>query len=615
MRQMLRSDHLKREACAAALALIAAYATAAADPARSPPPACVVSAGARSFDLAELGGGGGAGGAPVLRHVSREAESRLWTYSFAACGDVAPLPTACAGAAPGSAALQQTISECFGLGAAATRTVAATATGVALSFSGGDGGRSSVVTVECADVARPQVVRWGSGAAPGSYTALVRSRAGCALDCARDAATGAVCGGKARGACFAGNSTKGPAHCVCAQGYNGAACVGRERLPEGYAEGRAGSRGVRGVALQVGPTALFVTILICTLVSVRKSGLSTPRALVLGLLAALVLFYGLVGNPNFEREVISSVQQGAELPCSRSANASTSIATDAAHAADTAFRFMTSSQMKASGAGAATFKAPSWVWLSHAEAEAATAGPPTTAEAAATAAALGDRKNYKAQDGEDRFALDSFFSGVHGGLILESGALDGVLFSTSWLFEHALGWRAIHVEASASNYARLVSNRPGALNIHAALCKEPASLHLLAHDASLPNAVGGIWEFMAPGFRKIWWPDVTDVDSLPTVACLPLAPLLALFGIRHVDFWVLDVEGAELEVLRATDFTKVSFGVIVIETDGHEPSKDQEVVSLLEAHGYVNFGQLKRNTWLVSREIAGTQTANAVTGV
>jgi hypothetical protein len=144
---------------------------------------------------------------------------------------------------------------------------------------------------------------------------------------------------------------------------------------------------------------------------------------------------------------------------------------------------MSTSQLGVSGTGAATFTVPSWVWHSKAEAEAGAAAPPTAAEVAATAAALADRSNYKAQDGEDRFALDLFFSGVRGGLILESGALDGVMFSTSWLFERALGWRAIHVEASASNYAHLVRNRPGALNIHAALCKEPASLHMVAQNA------------------------------------------------------------------------------------------------------------------------------------
>ena len=208
--------------CAAMFILAVAAAAATAYSAPAPPPACVVSVGARSFDLAELGGSSSAGGAPALHHVSRAADSRGWTYSFAACGDVAPLPAACAGVAPHSAALQRTVSECFGLGASATRRVAVTATGVTLSFSGGDGGRSSIVTVECADVARPYVVRWGYGSAPGSHTALVQARAGCALECARDTATGAVCGGRRRGTCEVGST--GASSCVCLGRHAGPLC-------------------------------------------------------------------------------------------------------------------------------------------------------------------------------------------------------------------------------------------------------------------------------------------------------------------------------------------------------------------------------------------------------
>jgi len=254
-----RSPSLAREAlllCSVALA----SAAIATDPAT--PPACVVSAGARSFNLAQLGGGGGAGGVPPLRHVSSESDSLGWTYYSAACGAIMPLPAACAGAAPGSAALQQTAGACYGIGSFATRTVTATATGVALSFSGGDGGRSSVVTVECADVARPQVVRWGHGTTPVSYTALVRARAGCALECARDAANGAVCGGAARGIC-ASDISDGLSRCVCTSGFTGAACMFMQNSVSHASVGNnsVNSRTALGAVLLVFIAALWACVL------------------------------------------------------------------------------------------------------------------------------------------------------------------------------------------------------------------------------------------------------------------------------------------------------------------------------------------------------------------
>ena len=259
---MRKGDPTNRLACTAALALIAAAATVVADPARAAPPACIVSAGARSFDMAELGGGGD-GSALPLRHVSHAPESLGWTYSFAACGDVAPLPAACASAAPHSAALQQTISECYGLGGSATRAVAVMATGLSLSFIGGNGGRSSTITVECADVVRPQVVRWGYGSAPGSHTALVRARAGCALECARDALSGAVCGGAPRGTCTA-DGTDGVPRCVCSPGFAGVACADiRSAVSHGdsVSNNGANSRITLGAVLLVSIAALWACVL------------------------------------------------------------------------------------------------------------------------------------------------------------------------------------------------------------------------------------------------------------------------------------------------------------------------------------------------------------------
>jgi hypothetical protein len=37
------------------------------------------------------------------------------------------------------------------------------------------------------------------------------------------------------------------------------------------------------------------------------------------------------------------------------------------------------------------------------------------------------------------------------------------------------------------------------------------------------------------------------------VRCQPLSPLLARLGIKHINYWVLDVEGAELEILEVCE--------------------------------------------------------------
>jgi len=52
-----------------------------------------------------------------------------------------------------------------------------------------------------------------------------------------------------------------------------------------------------------------------------------------------------------------------------------------------------------------------------------------------------------------------------------------------------------------------------------------------------------------------------------------------------VDFFSLDVQGAELMVLKTMNWS-VPVSVFMVELDGVSPSKDNEVRALLRAHNY-----------------------------
>jgi hypothetical protein len=65
------------------------------------------------------------------------------------------------------------------------------------------------------------------------------------------------------------------------------------------------------------------------------------------------------------------------------------------------------------------------------------------------AAVSSSEKHYvdisRAQDQEDVWLYENWFYGVKDGVIMESGALDGLLFSTSFMFEVFANWTALHV--------------------------------------------------------------------------------------------------------------------------------------------------------------------------
>jgi FkbM family methyltransferase len=181
------------------------------------------------------------------------------------------------------------------------------------------------------------------------------------------------------------------------------------------------------------------------------------------------------------------------------------------------------------------------------------------------------------------------------GTILESGALNGLKYSTSFMFEKFASWLAIHVEADPKNYNQLRQFRPNSINIHAALCKEAQLLHF----TNSPNmAINGFVEFMTPHFIETWHPRLQTnpglIKSLPSILCVPLPHLLTELGVHKIDVWVLDVEGAELSVLESMDFKKVKVSTIVMECDQRSVEIDQAKQDILKKNGFqcqlVSFG-------------------------
>mmetsp|Transcript_20936 Transcript_20936/g.30178 ORF Transcript_20936/g.30178 Transcript_20936/m.30178 type:complete len:325 (+) Transcript_20936:127-1101(+) len=173
----------------------------------------------------------------------------------------------------------------------------------------------------------------------------------------------------------------------------------------------------------------------------------------------------------------------------------------------------------------------------------------------------------KSQLKEDILIHNHFFYGKRNGVVIESGALDGIKYSTTYAFHKILNWSSIHIEGDSENYYKLLQNRPDAINIHAVLCSSKKDVHFLSHKSG--GAVSGIREFMSTSFLKWRYSNASDYMER-VVTCVPLSELMAEHGINHANLWVLDVEGGELDVLRGIDFSMFSVDVILIETVSSE---------------------------------------------
>ncbi|MBP0443579.1 FkbM family methyltransferase [Roseomonas sp. SSH11] len=135
------------------------------------------------------------------------------------------------------------------------------------------------------------------------------------------------------------------------------------------------------------------------------------------------------------------------------------------------------------------------------------------------------------------------------GVFVECGAFDGETECTCKFFEESLGWSGVNVEPSPPIFTQLVANRPASRNVNAALASKTGTATFrgiihpdfgeLCTNGSLshhPNHAAYIaeagWEMRDYEVKTITWPDLVEQA-----------------GLTRVDLLVLDVEGAELDVV------------------------------------------------------------------
>jgi FkbM family methyltransferase len=164
-------------------------------------------------------------------------------------------------------------------------------------------------------------------------------------------------------------------------------------------------------------------------------------------------------------------------------------------------------------------------------------------------------RSFRGMKGEDKYILKHFFAQKQTpGVFIELGALDGHGLSNSHVFQKELGWTGVLIEPQITNYAKLEENRrgEGVFTLHAAACLKP----------SLVKIAGSGGQALASDSGK------------STALCEPMSTLLSRTGIDHVDFYSIDVEGAELNVVLTHDWSKVPAFAVLIEM--REVSRDLE---------------------------------------
>jgi len=163
---------------------------------------------------------------------------------------------------------------------------------------------------------------------------------------------------------------------------------------------------------------------------------------------------------------------------------------------------------------------------------------------------------------EDKFVYETFFKDRtttmtgSAGTYVEIGAFNGIQESNTHFFDKCLGWEGLLVEGNPTNYQSVLENREFAHKMSFAPTCDGMDPNATVQFSRYPMTNAGL-----KGHAKTY-----DLKPMVDVPCGPFTPVLGdIFNGRPINFFSLDVEGAECLVLKTIDFQKIHIDVMMIE--------------------------------------------------
>jgi FkbM family methyltransferase len=178
-------------------------------------------------------------------------------------------------------------------------------------------------------------------------------------------------------------------------------------------------------------------------------------------------------------------------------------------------------------------------------------------------------RGYASQFGQD-VVLDAILRGlgVSRGFFVDVGAHDGTTGSNTVFFERGGGWEGICIEPLPGPFEKLKANR-SALALNCAIGEREGNADFISVKGYAEMLSGLELELDRRHRARIEDEVARHGGNRETarVAVRRLDGILADHDVRRIDLLSVDVEGAELAVLRSFDFSAVAVLSLTIENN------------------------------------------------
>lgn len=198
---------------------------------------------------------------------------------------------------------------------------------------------------------------------------------------------------------------------------------------------------------------------------------------------------------------------------------------------------------------------------------------------------------FYSQCGEDKIIYEKYFKYNRNGIFLELGAMDGIIYSNTKFFEDTLGWSGVLIEPHPEMFKTLQHNRPNSKCYHSAVSSSVGVVNMNINP--YVPAVSSVDYTTDEHFKKVWHKNSYKIS----VQANKLSDILKHANVSRIDFFSLDVEGHEYDVLLSMDWS-IPVRVILVETLDIS-NNDDKVRRFLTEKGFIFDGKCAHNeVWI-----------------
>ncbi|KAL6430312.1 hypothetical protein ACFW04_007787 [Cataglyphis niger] len=188
--------------------------------------------------------------------------------------------------------------------------------------------------------------------------------------------------------------------------------------------------------------------------------------------------------------------------------------------------------------------------------------------------------------------IREIFNDKKNGFFIECGAYDGETRSNTLFLERFNGWSGLLIEADPINFTKMLrKNRRAYLSPTClSVVKSPTlASFLMARNVGRLHEPENTTEGVSANTL-----DVAYTGEHIRVQCLPLILYIAALGVKTIDYFSLDVEGNEIDVLETIPFNEVDIKALSVEYI-HNAKGRKYLIDMMEQRGYYVYSFVERS--------------------